>query len=173
MQKLWQVHTKASSGASPVTSQLRWARLDVTGLAPLPCGVVVVGTVVSNPLVQGVTHTHTHVIEFWFGKGLMLGWSSSVSSFLSVRCHTSLRVDVDGVTVLQATVRCMRCMRCRLHGGFWDRADGLSLGTIPGLPRTPSSGHQSWPGVLMADSAPMATLWMGGLEEKMGGRRSG
>lgn len=48
-----------------------------------------------------------------------------------------------------------------LHGGFWDRADGLSLGTIPGLPRTPSSGHQSWPGVLMADSAPMATLWMG------------
>ena len=35
VQKLWQVHTKASSGASPVTSQLRWARLDVTGLAPL------------------------------------------------------------------------------------------------------------------------------------------
>ena len=57
VQKLWQVHTKASSGASPVTSQLRWARLDVTGLAPLPYGVVVVETVALNPLVQGVTHT--------------------------------------------------------------------------------------------------------------------
>ena len=55
---VWQVHTKASSGASPVTSQLRWARLDVTGLAPLPYGVVVVETVALNPLVQGVTHTH-------------------------------------------------------------------------------------------------------------------
>ena len=32
----WQVHTKASFGASPVTSQLRWARLDVTGLAGRP-----------------------------------------------------------------------------------------------------------------------------------------
>ena len=30
-----QVHIKAFFGASPITSQLRWTRLDVIGLAPL------------------------------------------------------------------------------------------------------------------------------------------
>ena len=54
VQKLWQVHTKASFGASPVTSQLRWARLDVTGLAPLPKLVV-------NPLSRG---GHTQIAGF-------------------------------------------------------------------------------------------------------------
>ena len=32
---LMQVHIKASFDASPVTSQLHWTRLDVTGLVPL------------------------------------------------------------------------------------------------------------------------------------------
>ena len=58
VQKLWQVHTKASSGASPVTSQLRWARLDVTGLAPLHSKLIV--TEVEPLDTGGDTHTHTH-----------------------------------------------------------------------------------------------------------------
>ena len=61
VQKLWQVHTKASSGASPVTSQLRWARLDVTGLAPLPREVVAVKDSGIEPFdTGGDTHRHTH-----------------------------------------------------------------------------------------------------------------
>ena len=61
---LWvsrQVHTKASFGASPVTSQLRWARLDVTGLAPLPREVVAVKDSGIEPFdTGGDTHRHTH-----------------------------------------------------------------------------------------------------------------
>ena len=51
---LSQVHTETSLGASPVTSQLRWARLDVTGLAPL----LVERRWWKNPLSR-VGHTHT------------------------------------------------------------------------------------------------------------------
>ena len=61
VQKLLQVHTKASFGASPATSQLRWARLDVTGLAPLLVKEVAVEVMKGNPLTRG-RHTHTH---FW------------------------------------------------------------------------------------------------------------
>ena len=36
-------------------------QVGVSSLTPLPYGVVVVETVALNPLVQGVTHTHTHL----------------------------------------------------------------------------------------------------------------
>ena len=65
VQKLLQVHTKASFGASPATSQLRWARLDVTGLAPVLVKEVAVEVMKGNPLTRGRhTHTHTHT-HFW------------------------------------------------------------------------------------------------------------
>ena len=52
--------------SSPIPRYTRASlrQVGVSSLTPLPCGVVVVETVALNPLVQGVTHTHTHGV-FW------------------------------------------------------------------------------------------------------------
>ena len=49
---------------SVVVASLR--AVDHRCCTPLPCGVVVVETVALNPLVQGVTHTHTHTMSHLF-----------------------------------------------------------------------------------------------------------
>ena len=56
-----QVHIKAFFGASPVTSQLRWTRLDVIGLAPLHVNNM---ETFSKLHVTNSVHTHTRRIYF-------------------------------------------------------------------------------------------------------------
>ena len=55
-----QVHIKAFFGASPITSQLRWTRLDVIGLAPLH-----VNNIETFSELHVTSSVHTHGPSVW------------------------------------------------------------------------------------------------------------